>query len=55
MTPKDPDDPDNENLFPPAPDFEADPEAERLLTRYVDQVSTEEILRRLVMGTGDLF
>lgn len=55
MTPENPDDPKNDELFPPSPDFETDPEVERLLTRYVDQFSTEGILRRLASGTGDLF
>lgn len=56
MTPTKPlDEPTDSDLFPPTPEFEGDPDVEELLTRHIDQMPTEEILRRLVNGTGDLF
>lgn len=51
MTPHDPED----DLFPPAVEFEPHPDVETLLSRHVEQLSTEDLLRRLLGDAGDIF
>lgn len=50
-----PPDPEEEDLFPPAVEFEPHPDVEPLLSRHAEQLSTEDILRRLLGDTGDIF
>ncbi len=48
-------DPEDEDLFPPAVEFEPHPDVEPLLSRHAEQLATEDLLRRLLGDEEDIF